>query len=131
MGFFSNIIRSASKAASNAIVNDIVTNAINNNGSTSSNNNTTTNNKNYPIPEQFEMFPKYPGEMLSKPLKRNTSDYTRLTIEYKGEPSQEFISNILQNGFIKASDVRYEKLNTYIIIEDCYGTTKIVYHIKK
>lgn len=90
-----------------------------------------SDNGSYPIPEKYNIFPKYPGEMLSKPQKRETSNYSRVTIEYKGEPSQEFISTILQDGFLKASDVRYEKLNTYIIIEDCYGTTKIVYHIKK
>ena len=87
--------------------------------------------KEYNLPEEFASFPKYEGTIVNGPERKSTDKYERITVYFEGLPNNDYISKIQENGFYKASNVRYEKGNTYIIIETNRGYTKIAYHIKK
>jgi len=133
MGLFDNIVKQASKLVSNAIedkVFDDLSNSVKNTFNTT-NNRATSNLQNYTIPEIYSNFPKYNGTIVEKPIERVTDKYSRITIRYSGTPSSEFISALVQNGFIKGSSVRYDKGNTYVIVDNIGSNTEIVYHIKK
>lgn len=133
MGLFDNIVKQASKFVSNAIEDKVFDNFADSvkNNLNIDNNKTTSTLQNYTIPERYNHFPKYIGTIVEKPVERETNKYTRITIRYSGSPSSEFISSLAQNGFIKGSSVRYDKGNTYIIVDDLGNKTEIVYHIKK
>jgi len=133
MGLFDNFLKKASKVVSDAVESEAfgelkkaVTDKLN-----SEDNGITNNFKSYAIPEKYNMFPVYNGNMLGKPVERNTIHYERITTRYSGAPSSEFISSLLHNGFVKGSTVRYDRANTYVIVEDLGNKTEIVYHIKK
>jgi len=133
MGLFDNIVRKASRIVTNAIedkvlddVRDSVEDAFNVNTNKAAN-----NFQNYTIPEKYSSFPKYNGNIVEKPIERKTNNYSRITIKYSGSPSSEFISSLIQNGFIQGSSVRYDKDNTYVIVDNLGSKTEIVYHIKK
>jgi len=143
MGLFDNILRKATKMVSNTIEDKVLDNlkntiedTFNTNGGSNRegdrNSSASTNNfQNYTIPEKYNEFPTYPGNMIEKPFERETNRYTRITIRYSGSPNSEFISTLTQNEFIKATSVRYDKGNTYVIVDDLGNKTEIVYHIKK
>jgi len=132
MGLFDNIIKQASKIVTNAIEDKVFDNVANSVKNTINvDNRTNTTLQNYTIPEKYSSFPKYEGNMLEKPVERETNNYSRITIRYSGTPSSEFISSLMQNGFIKGSSVRYDKGNTYVIVDNLGNKTEIVYHIKK
>ena len=44
---------------------------------------------------------------------------------------QNYIMDIEVNGFYKASPVRYEKENAYIIVEELNNQLHIAFHVKK
>ena len=44
---------------------------------------------------------------------------------------QSYIMDIEMNGFHKASPVRYEKENAYIIVEELNNQLHIAFHVKK
>ena len=69
--------------------------------------------------------------MMSKPIEAKTNKYNRLTITYKGTIKDEYISALRDNGYQEGSKVRYDKGNTYVIVEPTGSNTKIAYHIKK
>jgi len=89
------------------------------------------NLSNYTVPEKYKFFPTYDGTLRSLPQERNTYDYDRLTLLYEGTISENFLDKLYFEGFHKATDVRYDKDNTYIIVEGNGFVTKIAYHIKK
>jgi len=128
MGLFNNIVRKASRIISDSIENKIVDevrNSVNDAFDIKSN-----NIKNYTIPEKYNIFPKYEGSIIQKPTQKNTNNYSRITIRYNGSPNSQYISTLIQNGFIQASPVRYDKGNTYVIVDNLGNKTEIVYHIK-
>lgn len=83
------------------------------------------------IPEKYINFPVYSGVLHEHPTETLTPKYERLTLFYKGKPDEYYLDSLYMHGFQKASDVRYEKDNTYIICEKIGSLTKIAYHIKK
>ncbi len=89
------------------------------------------NYDNYIVPEKYSNFPVYNGSLESKPYESDTPKYSRLTLFYSGAPDINYFTILSANGFSKASDVRFDKGNTYVIVEDNGGSTKIAYHIKK
>jgi len=125
MGLFNSLIRKATREATKSIINDAIQNSFNGNNQ---NNNST---QSYDIPEKYNMFPRYNGNMLQRPVERETYQYSRVTMRYSGSPSSEFISALTQNGFTQSTSVRYDKSNTYVIVDNLGGKTEIVYHIKK
>lgn len=98
-------------------------------GNLNKSNHTTLNSNT--IPEKYSAFPVYSGTMSKRPVETVTEKYDRLTLFYKGEPDMNYLSTLYMHGFQKASDVRHEKDNTYVIFEKLNKQTKIAYHIKK
>lgn len=82
------------------------------------------------IPETFLEFPKYHGILLEKPVLTKTQKYTRITMLYKDYIDKTYLEKLDSLGFKKASAVRYDRDNTYIIVEEIDDTTKIAFHIK-
>ena len=82
------------------------------------------------IPETFIEFPEYQGVLLEKPVLTTTKDYTRITMLYNDYIDKTYLEKLSSVGFKKASDVRYDRNNTYIIVEEIDDTTKIAFHIK-
>jgi hypothetical protein len=64
---------------------------------------------------------------------RNTEKYNRRNFYYKLDHMvmQNYIMDIEVNGFYKASPVRYEKENAYIIVEELNNQLHIAFHVKK
>ena len=85
---------------------------------------------NYTIPEKYIEFPIYNGTMSEKPRETISKNYTRLTLFYSGKPNTQYLDSLYIAGFEKASDVRYERNNTYVIFEKIGNSTKIAFHIK-
>ena len=145
MGFFSDIVNNvftdnvkneATKAAGeldNAFKNmgdeisKTFSNATNNNTNTS-----TVNNSNYTIPEEYKEFPVFEGHIKDLCTKK-TDKYERCTIKYNNlseDSVTQYRNKIVEAGFAKATDVRYEKNNTYIIVDFDGSDLELVYHIK-
>ncbi len=139
MGLFDSLLKKATKAVSNTLLDEIgntIKDNLNinqtiNNESTHNIPNTTNTSKTYEIPEKYNEFPKYPGQIIKKPVERTTDKYIRITLRYNGTPSADYISTLLQAGFVQGSSVRYDKNNTYVIVDNLGKQTEIVYHIKK
>lgn len=64
---------------------------------------------------------------------RNTEKYYRKNFYYKMDIAlmQNYLMDIEMNGFYKASPVRYEKENAYIIVEELNKQLHIAFHVKK
>ena len=82
------------------------------------------------IPEIFSEFPEYPGVLLEKPQITSASSYTRITMIYNDYINESYAEKLQIYGFKKASNVRYDKDDTYVIVEEIDDTTKIVFHLK-
>lgn len=85
--------------------------------------------------EKYINFPKLDKKIKS--INENiTSNYDRLTMDYSDVSYLEFEMyerNVENYGFEKNSKVRYDKDNTYIILEhnEKRQTLHVVFHIKK
>ena len=108
---------------------DAVANAGNTNGYT----NNSRNGKAYEIPTQyseFPTFPKNPDELKTA----ETDKYERCTMDFYNASEQEvaeYVSKIVSLGYMKNTNVRYDKGNTYIIVDTEKGGLNLVFHIKR
>lgn len=89
------------------------------------------NSSNVDIPLKYSNFPTYPGNIKKEPQETVTDKYCRLTIFYKGSPKKEYFDLLNMMGYLQGSDVRFDKDNTYVIVEKIGFNTKIAYHIKE
>jgi len=90
-------------------------------------------NGNKRIPDAYSQFPMFEGNITNL-SERKEEKYTRCTMDYKNVSEEEFNNYILKVeslGYIKASKVKYEKENTYIIIERNSNMLHLVFHIKR
>lgn len=64
---------------------------------------------------------------------RNTYKYSRKNYYYRLDSMvmQNYIMDVESYGFHKASNVRYEKENAYIIIEELNNQLHIAFHVKR
>ena len=78
------------------------------------------------------VFPMYKGRKIWSNT-RNTDKYNRKNFYYKMDINamQNYLMDIEMNGFHKASPVRYEKENAYIIVEELNRQLHIAFHVKK
>ena len=90
-------------------------------------NTNTNNNDKYTIPEEYKEFPVLPGVIYHLNTKK-TDKYQRCTIKYNN--LSENVVTQYKNKIVKATDVRYEKNNTYIIVDFNGSDLELVYHIK-
>ena len=86
---------------------------------------------NVDIPLKYSDFPVYQGDVKKQPQETTTPKYSRLTIFYKGNPKKEYYNLLNMMGYVQGSDVRFDKDNTYVIVEKFWNMTKIAYHIKE
>ena len=93
--------------------------------------NLTDGNATLNIPTKYSDFPNYGGKIKTAPKETVTDKYSRLTIFYKGSPKQEYYDLLNMMGYVQGSDVRFDKDNTYVIVEKIGFNTKIAYHIKE
>ena len=131
MGLFDRLIKKAVSTATNTITDTIIENTVKPNVEKVVKDSLGIEEVKYDIPSVYASFPVYSGSMVSKPVETNTSKYTRLTINYAGSIDNEYVNTLLSNGYIKGSNVRYDKENTYVILEADGSNTRVVYHIKK
>ena len=85
------------------------------------------------IPDEYSSFPAF-RENIEKLYTKNQSNYMRCTMDFRDVLEDElskYISKITEERFIKMSEVRYEKENTYIIIDNAGKYLNLVFHIKK
>lgn len=129
MGFFDKFIKNVVKDAAGSVIDKNTKQSINNIANFFDKKEQTKTD--YDIPSSFSSFPKYPQNITRKPVETSTNKYNRLTIMYDGIPKEEYINTLLLNNYQKANDVRYNKDNTYIIIEKLGNKTKIAFHINK
>ena len=84
------------------------------------------------VPSDYSHFPQFDGEISDLSVK-NIDKYHRCTIDYK-ESSIEAIDayrdKVVSEGYIEATDVRYEKGNEYIIIDPDDKCMHLVFHVK-
>ena len=88
--------------------------------------------RNYEVPEKYSDFPAFEGTITSL-NEKSTSNYERCTIDYSNisvEDLNNYIDVVINNGYVKNSKVRYDKSNTYIIIEPKSNNLHVVFHIK-
>lgn len=125
MGFFDKLINSIKKAVGEN----------SNNSSCSSTTKAAANVKKgvTNIPEEYNMFPVFDGHCVSIST-RNENKYKRCTMDYQKVEDQSFnnfLSEITSFGFEKATNVRYDYGNKYIIVERNNNDLHLVFHIKK
>ena len=85
------------------------------------------------IPADYSEFPPFNGNCVYATNKK-TDKYIRFTMDFNHvEPAKlhEYEEKMEFNGFKKATDVRYEYKNQYIIYEPEGDTLHLVFHIKK
>ncbi len=82
----------------------------------------------------YEDFPAF-NKRADRTENRDTDKYKRRSFIYKNVTQDEidnYLDQITSAGFVKMTDVRYERGNTYIIVDANYSTgLNIVFHIKK
>lgn len=83
------------------------------------------------VPLKYSDFPIYNGKVRRAPKETITDKYSRITIFYKGSPNKEYYNLLNMMGYVQGSDVRFDKDNTYVIVEKMGFNTKIAYHIKE
>ena len=93
--------------------------------------NLTENAASLNVPMKYSEFPNYNGKIKKEPKETVTPKYSRLTIFYKGSPKQEYYDLLNMMGYVQGSNVRFDKDNTYVIVEKIGFNTKIAYHIKE
>ena len=84
------------------------------------------------IPEEYQEFPKFESKIDDLYIKK-IDKYHRCTIDYYNvtdESVNKYISLIEEKGFRKGSDIRYDKNNTYIILEHIKDKLHLVFHVR-
>ena len=85
------------------------------------------------IPAEYSEFPKF-RDIVTDLSTTETAKYTRCTMNFSNVTDQEisdYISKINSLGFVRGSNVRFDKGNTYIIVDNKYGDLNLVFHIKR
>ncbi len=93
------------------------------------NGNSTPNKK---VPDEYMNFPQFEGTIADLSTKK-IDKYHRCTIDYNGvtdESVNSYITKIKESGFTKGSDVRYDKDNSYIIVEHEDSKLHLVFHVR-
>ena len=86
----------------------------------------------YHVPEKYMHFPQFDGAIDDIDEKKE-SKYERCTMDYYQATNDEidkYIEEVQQKGYKKMTNVRFEKDNEYIIIENRNNYLHLVFHIK-
>ena len=85
------------------------------------------------IPDKFSKFPSFDGK-ISHISKKETPLYISCALTYENVSSldfEDYLYEITRAGYIQQSNDRYEKENTFIIVEYTEKTLHTVFHINK
>lgn len=85
------------------------------------------------IPDKFNKFPSFDGK-ISHVSEKETPSYISCALTYENVSSldfEDYLYEITRAGYIQQSNNRYEKENTFIIVEYIEKTLHIVFHIDK
>ncbi len=85
------------------------------------------------IPATYNDFPLYDGRPR-RMFESITDRYTRFTMDFEFvsiAQCNDYCELIQQNGYIKNTPVRFDKDNTYIIVDYKNSNLNLVFHIKK
>ena len=87
---------------------------------------------NFTIPSEYDSFPKFEGTLKSG-TEKSTSNYKRVMLNYNTDELavSKYRELLLENGYSKATSIRYEKAKTYVIVNLDGSNLELVYHIKK
>lgn len=91
------------------------------------------NKTNYTIPIDYASFPTLNATIINL-SEKDVTNYKRCTINYtKVLPDEmnNYITLIENNGYKRHNNVRFDKDNTYIIMEYSDHLLTLVFHIKK
>lgn len=89
--------------------------------------------KNKEIPEEYSEFPKFREECTDLTTKK-TDKYIRCTMNFYNVTDREvedYIYKLRTLGYERGSDVRFDKGNTYIIVDNGSSSLNLVFHIKR
>ena len=92
----------------------------------------TSSNEPKKVPDEYLEFPQFEGTIKDLSTKK-IDKYHRCTIDYSGvtnEALNAYKVKITDAGYVKGSDVRYDKDNTYIIVEYEEQNLHLVFHVK-
>lgn len=84
------------------------------------------------VPQEYLTFPQFEGTIAEVSTKK-IDKYHRCTIDYKDvteDAVKAYVEKIEGVGFKKGSDVRYDRDNTYIILEADVPNLHLVFHVK-
>ncbi len=84
------------------------------------------------VPSDYAHFPQFEG-FIKELSTKNIDKYHRCTIDYdktSEEKIEEYKASVVAAGYAKATDVRYEKGNEYIIIDPDGAYLHLVFHVK-
>ena len=85
------------------------------------------------IPEEYSEFPVFREECKDLYTKE-TNKYTRCTMNFYNVTEKEiedYIYKLRTLGYSRGSDVRFDKGNTYIIVDYKSENLNLVFHIKR
>ena len=105
---------------------------VNNNTSGETGFNSTSKNTKE-IPAEYSEFPRF-RDIVTDLSTIETAKYIRCTMNFSNVTDQEiseYISKINSLGYVRGSNVRFDKGNTYIIVDNKYGDLNLVFHIKR
>ena len=133
MGIFGDIVKSITRGVVNEEVNKVERDIVNKVDESISSVKPKGESK-YKVPEKYLHFPQFDG-VIENLYEKKESKYERCTMDYAQSTSEEikkYISDVENAGYKKATDVRYEKGNEYIIIENQNEANylHLVFHIK-
>ena len=77
-------------------------------------------------------FPVFDGKQTWSD-NRNTQQYQRKNYYYRVDQDKlyTYISKLAEYGFMKVTEVRYERENAYVIVEQKDDRLHIAFHVKK
>ena len=125
--FLKRVVRSAVRQETNKIDNRVSSTIRENVG------NMKKEKSRYEVPEKYMHFPQFDGFISDMSEKKETS-YERCTLDYDKATDDEinkYIGEVITKGYNKMTNVRYEKGNEYIIIENTGHSLHLVFHVKK
>lgn len=93
---------------------------------------TESNSSSETLDSRYDAFPVF-STNPSNVTYKSTDKYMRCSLDFNKVTNEEvdrYIMRLSGNGFSKKTDVRYEKDNTYVIVDKQGKALNIVYHIK-
>lgn len=85
------------------------------------------------IPDKFNKFPNFDGK-ISHVSEKETPSYISCALTYENVSSldfEDYLYEITRAGYIQQFNDRYEKENTFIIVEYTDNTLHTIFHINK